>query len=69
MNAKEKEAIVDFMNILMYKFHPNYNEYPWQAMRDADYTKGEGLDGSEFEGTYMAEAFYMQQAIDKLVKG
>lgn len=67
MKPHEKAALHAFMIAIYEKFHPNRDDYPWEAMDAA--SKGTGsLYGTFYEGTYMAEAWYLLRALTDFEK-
>ena len=57
------------MRVVLHKQHPNLHEYPYSALAAAYDSAGDGFENTEFEGTYMADAFILLKAIDDFEKG
>ena len=56
MNLESRRLILQFMRLTLYQFHPNFDEYPIENMKRAEYEHRHDL----------LQAYYMYQAIEGL---
>lgn len=67
MSKKERELITQFMNAVMYKLHPDISNMPMREMQDAEFSNGDGFEGTEFENSENClNAYFIWDAINKL---
>ena len=67
MNMESKRIILEFMRLTLSQFHPNFDEYPIDDMKQAEGSKGEKFKGTIYEHkTALVQGYYMHQAIEGL---
>jgi len=67
MTKKEREALAQFMRLVIYQIHPNISEYGIETMRQAEYSKGDGFEGTIYQDNeYLQQAYYMVQCLEKI---
>ena len=67
MTREEREAVAQFMRLVLFQFHPEVWDYGIGEMRNVEFSKGDGFEGTSYENnTHLQQAYYMIQAIEKL---
>ena len=67
MNMESKRLIIQFMRLTLGQFHPNFDEYPIDDMKQVEQSNGEKFVGTEYEHKPdLLQAYYMYQAIEGL---
>lgn len=68
MSESEKEKIKQFMRLVLFQLHPQWQEYyPFKDMKQVEHSQGCGFDGTEYEDNEILQsAYYMNKVIETL---
>ena len=67
MTPEEKEKIKQFMTLVLWQLHPEFNDYPLKQMKEVVWSHGEEFEGTEYaNNTRLLQAYYMNQVIETL---
>lgn len=67
MIPEERQALLQFMRLVLNHLHANLNEYPIQHMKQVEWSFGEEFEGTQYQDAHhLIEAYYMNEAIEKL---
>ena len=67
MNLESRRLILQFMRLTLYQFHPNFDEYPIEDMKQVAGSQDAEFEGTEYEHRRdLLQAYYMYQTIEDL---
>ncbi len=66
MKDNEKEALLCFMKLTLDAVYPMHNEYPFDALRNIEYTEGEDSDKFNDYHENVVRTYFMKRHIETI---